>query len=70
MLGGVWAPLWSLSVLGYTLLCSLNKAAKAVQTVQLPAAVCNSGEGRQRGSQLFNRVQGKLQGQSQPRKQF
>lgn len=49
MLGGVWAPLWSLSVLGWghTLLCCLNKAAKAVQTVQLPAAVCNSGEGRQ-----------------------
>lgn len=45
MLGGVWAPLWSLSVLGWghTLLCCLNKAAKAVQTIQLPAAVCNSG---------------------------
>lgn len=63
MLGGVWAPPWSLSVLGYTLLYSLNKAAKAVQTVQLPAAVCNSGEGRQRGSQPFNRAQGKLLGQ-------
>lgn len=69
MLGGVWALLWSLSVLGHTLLCSLN-TAEAVQTVQLSAAVCNSGEDRQRGSQLFSRVQGKLQGQSQPRKQF
>lgn len=41
MLGGVWALLWSLSVLGWghTLLCCLSKAAKAVQTVQLPAAV-------------------------------